>query len=259
MSYPFSLKEVSKMFDIPITTLRYWERHGLIHLQRNNANNYKEFFFDDLSYVCDMDIYHNLGWNKSELEDLYAMDFDQIEQTLQKSDLRIEKEIENLQNMRQRIEKRRAAMCRIRELEQRVYSESELGMEKVVSMPDDKEALIQYGKRFLTEFVAMVPLTGETEELEYGFAVPEDFSYGKVLLRKGVPDARYVVFILKAPAEELTFPYKLESLRPYLLPHINNIARLYSRPKKFIFHFLLAAYDEDVQGPCFYNEVYAQL
>ncbi|MCC2866022.1 MAG: MerR family DNA-binding transcriptional regulator [Clostridiales Family XIII bacterium] len=259
MSYPFSLKEVSKMFDIPITTLRYWERQGLIHLQRNDGNNYKEFFFDDLSYVCDMDIYHNLGWNKSELEDLYSMDFSQIEQTLRASDLRIQEEIEKLQAMRTRIEKRRAVLDRIQELAMRPYSESKLGMEKIVSTPNDKEALIKYGKPLLTEFVAMISLTGDQETLEYGFSVPKDFSYGKVLLQKGRTDASYVVFLLKAPAKELVFPYKIESLRPYIEPHVRNIARLYSKPKELLCHFLLTAYDEEFQGPCFYNEVYAQL
>ena len=128
MSYPFSLKEVSKMFDIPITTLRYWERQGLIHLQRNDGNNYKEFFFDDLSYVCDMDIYHNLGWNKSELEDFcIPWIFRKSSRPFRASDLRIQEEIEKLQAMRTRIEKRRAVLDRIQELAMRPYSESRTG------------------------------------------------------------------------------------------------------------------------------------
>lgn len=100
MSYPFSLKEVSKMFGIPITTLRYWENHDLIQLQRNDNNNYKEFFFDDLAYICDVDLYHRLGFNRNELKKLYSMNTDRFDELLALSDKRIEEEITRLRTTR---------------------------------------------------------------------------------------------------------------------------------------------------------------
>lgn len=268
MEQIFSLKEVSRMFDIPVTTLRYWERRRLIPLRRNINNNYKEFLFDELAYVCDMDIYHKSGWNKQELEHLYTMELEGISDVLSASQSRLERELEKIRSMQAQIEKRLATIERIRRLSERPYLETDLPMEKIVAFPENHEDFLQYGKQALTDFASVITYDDDENHgyqngrVESGFHVSKDFSYGKVLFEKNCKDKdddRYIVFLGKFPVTQNPFPYKLEKIHPLLLSHIEEIAKQYQRPETFITRYLITAYDEEIKDICQYNEVYAKL
>lgn len=259
MSYPFSLKEVSKMFNIPITTLRYWEKHGLIQFQRNDCNNYKEFFFDDLSYVCDIDIYHYLGFNRNELKNLYSMDLDRMGEILDASEERALESLKNLRTMLARIEKRRGLFERVKALAASGYVEADINIEKVVSLSDNKEELIQYGRQFLTDFSLIMEPAEKAQTLRYGFSVPADFPFGNVIFEKPYAKTTYIKFLMKLPLESMTFPYERTPFTNYEKPHVEKITQLYSPPKKLILQFLLVANDPETSKPCFYEEAYAEI
>lgn len=247
------------MFDIPITTLRYWEKHGLIQFQRNDCNNYKEFFFDDLSYVCDIDIYHNLGFNRNELKNLYAMDLDRMGEILDASEERALESLKNLQAMLLRIEKRRRLFERIKGLESSGYTEADMNIEKIVSLSDDKEELIRYGRQFLTHFTLVMDPAEKAQTLQYGFSVPADFPSGNVIFEKSSAQAKYIRFLVKLPLESMAFPYQRGPMTDYERPHVEKITQLYSAPKRLIFQFLLVANDPETDKPCFYEETYAEI
>ena len=259
MSYPFSLKEVSKMFGIPITTLRYWENHGLIHLQRNDNNNYKEFFFDDLAYVCDVDFYHSLGFNRNELKNLYSMNADRFDEILALSEERIEEEINKLRTTQTLIKKRRNLISKIEELRAGGYAESEINIEKIVSISEDKDDLIRYGKQFLTTFSIVMNTENPGDTLQYGFTVPADFPHGTPIFEKNSSGGKYIKFLMEIPLESLAFPYEYDPFAPYITPHIEKISKLFAPPKRLIIRFLLTAYNDSTGNPCYYEEVFAEI
>lgn len=259
MSYPFSLKEVSKMFGIPITTLRYWENHDLIQLQRNDNNNYKEFFFDDLAYVCDVDLYHSLGFNRNELKNLYSMNTDRFDELLALSDKRIEEEIIRLRTTQTMIQKRRELFSKIEKLRNEGYTESDINIEKIVSISEDEDELIRYGKQFLTTFSIVMDMENAGETLQYGFTVPADFSHGTPIFEKGSSDRKYIKFLMELPLESLAFPYEYDPFAPYIKPHIEKISKLYAPPKKLVLRFILVANNTSTGKPCYYEEVFAEI
>lgn len=259
MSYPFSLKEVSQMFHIPITTLRYWEKHQLIQLQRNDVNNYKEFFFNDLCYVCDVDLYHNMGLKKNELKDLYSMSPDRISQRLAVSDRRVQEEIESLQTMRRKIEEHQQLLEKIKQLEKDGYVEADIDIEKIVSVGEGKEDLIRHGQNFLINFALVLDMKKDTHRLRYGFTAPADFPVGDTIFEKGASRKKYIRFLMKIPIENLPFPYERAPFLPYEKPYVENITRLYRPPERLILRFLLTASDEETGRPCFYEEAYAEI
>ncbi|MBE5961389.1 MAG: MerR family transcriptional regulator [Lachnospiraceae bacterium] len=56
----FSIQEISKIFGVPKSTLRYWDQEGLIHLERNEENHYREFSIMTMYEIIDIITYRAL-------------------------------------------------------------------------------------------------------------------------------------------------------------------------------------------------------
>ena len=56
----FSIGDISKFFNIPTSTLRFWEKKGLLS-PRKEDNNYREYSLPDLMKISDIVFYKNLG------------------------------------------------------------------------------------------------------------------------------------------------------------------------------------------------------
>ena len=61
MAYHFRIGDISHFFDIPASTLRYWEDMGVIAPAKDQINNYREYTVEDLMSISDVIFYKNLG------------------------------------------------------------------------------------------------------------------------------------------------------------------------------------------------------
>ena len=70
MALNFQIGEISRFFDIPASTLRYWEDKGVLHPEKGMENRYREYTIEDLMTVSDVVFYKNLGLQLKEIREM---------------------------------------------------------------------------------------------------------------------------------------------------------------------------------------------
>lgn len=61
MEKVFNIGQIAEFFQIPPSTLRYWEETGILIPKKNRENNYREYSISDLLTISDILFYKNLG------------------------------------------------------------------------------------------------------------------------------------------------------------------------------------------------------
>ena len=67
MDRKFQIGEIARFFDMPASTLRYWEDKGVLHPGKKSENQYREYTIEDLMTISDVIFYKNLGLQLKEI------------------------------------------------------------------------------------------------------------------------------------------------------------------------------------------------
>ena len=67
MAWNFQIGEIARFFDVPASTLRYWEDKGVLHPKKGIENHYREYTIEDLMTISDVIFYKNLGLRLTEI------------------------------------------------------------------------------------------------------------------------------------------------------------------------------------------------
>lgn len=67
MAWNFQIGEIARFFDVPTSTLRYWEDKGVLHPKKGIENHYREYTIEDLMTISDVIFYKNLGLRLTEI------------------------------------------------------------------------------------------------------------------------------------------------------------------------------------------------
>lgn len=70
MALNFQIGEISRFFNIPASTLRYWEDKGVLHPEKGIENRYREYTIEDLMTISDVVFYKNLGLQLKEIREM---------------------------------------------------------------------------------------------------------------------------------------------------------------------------------------------
>lgn len=97
MKKEFRISEIADLFDVPISTLRYWEKEGLVHFERLEGNNYRTASMATIRNLCDITFYRKLAVPIEDLRSLLDMNSSEIKETLQKSRNHLIQEIQEKQ------------------------------------------------------------------------------------------------------------------------------------------------------------------
>lgn len=100
-----TIKETSRLLGLPPSTIRYWEKSGLLELKRNEENDYRNFCYEDLLTLLDIQLCRDLDisikdlrqreeWKLQDWQNIYK---DKLEETQAKI-----KELEALQAKQRR-------------------------------------------------------------------------------------------------------------------------------------------------------------
>ena len=133
MAYHFQIGEISHFFDIPASTLRYWEDMGVLTPAKDQTNNYREYTVEDLMSISDVIFYKKLGLSLKNIR--------QMESTTPEQHYHLfEDKIAGLQQqqiaLQQRMEKLRCHMQAIqtlKELRENSYRETDIDTDCIVS------------------------------------------------------------------------------------------------------------------------------
>lgn len=115
MKHSDFIGHLSHILDIPSSTLRYWEKEGLIRFNRGE-NNYRTFATSQIFEVGDIAFYRDIRIPIEDLKELPGMDLDHVEDILTASETRLEQDVERIERNLERIRLRKSAIERTRRL-----------------------------------------------------------------------------------------------------------------------------------------------
>ena len=106
MSENNNIASISKLIGVPKSTLRYWDSEGLVHLQRNLNNNYREYTIPTMFEIIDVMSYRILNMPIKEIRELGKKPPEYISDLLKEKEDEIEEQLRKLQEVKEAIQVR---------------------------------------------------------------------------------------------------------------------------------------------------------
>lgn len=172
MDKTYTIKEISELFNIPKSTLRYWESEGIIRSIRNDENNYRNYSSENLIEICDIMFYRNLNLPIKEIHKVWNNSVSENEELFMKSKSDIENQINELQQIKSKIECRLENIKLYNYLKENPYNKSKPPFNKIIylHLGQTKNVLSYINDQNLLAF----PLEIGTKRIEhYGIASNE--------------------------------------------------------------------------------------
>lgn len=180
-----SIQEVSQLFDIPKSTLRYYEEVGLLHSQRDPDSNYRKYSLLSIIELSDIILYRNLALSIKEIQDIIEMPISATKAVLEQASADTEKEMEKLRHILQEIDHRKQRIEQYDQLRQQPMRVVERpGLRRVLSWdqydPDSMAAYIQ--NPYTTPYVIYLPDLGQPETVLEGLSCGDNEGYDHTCL-----------------------------------------------------------------------------
>lgn len=114
-----SLQEISKILGIPTSTLRYWDKEGLVAFKRNLQNDYRQVSLFTLLDLLDVLDYREMEMPISKIKQTPQMTTDELLALLNENRIDLQAKITQLQQTLVKIDLKEQALQRLKTLEQR--------------------------------------------------------------------------------------------------------------------------------------------
>lgn len=239
MEQQFHIGQIARFFDLPASTLRYWDEVGILTPHKNHTNSYREYTVSDLMTISDIIFYKNLGislqqsgaMEQAEPEEHTRLLCGKIE-ALERQQLEIAQRIQKLHN-------HLAAIETLNKLRQCPFSQAEIDTDCIVSFDlNEIDKLRRYMEnpylysRVQHSDCLAIEHRGLTVPRAQRSAIPSD----QILWERSA-DSRYVACLVQE-----SVPDDYRSNLPELLSHIQKN----HQTGTIISRFLLRAAAEDV-------------
>lgn len=110
------ISDVSKALGVPASTLRYWDKQGLLRFERNDDNNYRQFSFETMVDICDIILFRELEVPLYILKQREDMTMDDLSDLFSETKKDFTATIEHLQLVIERISAREEKLARLIQL-----------------------------------------------------------------------------------------------------------------------------------------------
>ena len=111
------IKEISDIFEVPSSTLRYWENECLIKFSRDEKNNYRLPSFQTILDIWNIAFYRDLSIPLKEIKLIPFMNIDELGTTLNKNKEKLIDEFHKLKNTIERIESKEKVIEKLKYLQ----------------------------------------------------------------------------------------------------------------------------------------------
>lgn len=210
MDFHFQIGEISRFFDVPASTLRYWEDMGVLNPMKDSENHYREYTIEDLMTISDVIFYKNLGLPLKQIRGMESATPEQQSRLFKEKLTELEQQQKQL---KQRMEKLRCHMKAIHvmdDLMQNPYRETDIDTDCIVAFDlIERDKLRQYIDN--PYLYSRVQYSDQPEKEQRGLTIPADlkgqFPDSEILWEK--QGSRYIAFLMK---EEIAdgFPNDLQ-------------------------------------------------
>lgn len=209
MALKFQIGEIAHFFDIPASTLRYWEDKGVLHPEKGRENRYWEYTIEDLMTISDVVFYKNLGLQLKEIREMDDTSPEQHGKLFTEKLSELERQQELLARRIEKLRRHMQAVKMLTDLREHPYQESDIDTECIVSFDlIERDKLRQYIENpYLYSRVQHTQtLPQERRGLTVSAGMCSSFPKSSILWQK--QSIRYVTFLMR---EEVTagFPNDL--------------------------------------------------
>ena len=123
MKEHFSMKDIVSIFNLPKSTIAFWEKKQLIRPHRDETNNYRVYTLKDIVDISDIAFYRNMGVSLNALKNIKEFSKDELETVVDETSARIDEQLAQLNASKQELNIRKMKLAALSELEQETYSE----------------------------------------------------------------------------------------------------------------------------------------
>ncbi len=194
----YTIGEVSKLLNVPKSTIRYWDEQGLIHSSRHEENDYRLFDIDAIFQIYDIDFYRKLDVPIKQMQNLYGKTLEEHYETIAQTEQRIYLEKVELQKKHEEILKRKEQLKLMLAHQNNDFPEETPPFEAIVAVDSDD---ILDSKAYLETYASFGSVFdfSISDEMIYGFCTDEQTNalpMSKTVWRKD-PAKKYRRFLLK--------------------------------------------------------------
>lgn len=203
----FSIGDISKFFNIPTSTLRFWEKKGLLS-PRKEDNNYREYSLPDLMKISDIVFYKNLGIPLKDILNLKNKNIIEQEFFCSEHLKELESQKALINRQIQRLKQHQKALNIINELKDKDYIIADIDTECIVSFElTQKEKIKMYIKN--PYLYSRVQHSNATDKEQRGITIIKPKNNNDIIWQKN--NNKYAVCLMK---EEVVkdYPNNLNSL-----------------------------------------------
>ncbi len=227
MSKFYTLDEISKIYGISKSKLRYWESQGLIISKRNKKNGYREYGFNELMEIGNVLFYRDLDISIQDLKKINLLSPDGIEKIIKDKKKDLKDSISDLEN---KISKINLNIFRIQEynrLKKKPYIREESDINFIIyhhlESVEENNLFIQNPYNFCILFSKDNNYIYGMDVLEYN----ENLDKELILSKENIKDKNFITCLLEVDVrktEETNLNY-----------HIKNLKELNYKVGEFIF------------------------
>lgn len=140
-NYNFNIDYVSKLLDIPKSTLRFWEDKNLIQIKRDD-NGYRVYSTRDIINIADIISYKDLGIKISDIQDLSSNSLISQEKFINESLAETQKQINNYYKILDNLNNKKKQLQKLSILKENEYTTENIQFDTVVEFNIHDDDLI---------------------------------------------------------------------------------------------------------------------
>ncbi len=200
----YSIGEIARLFQIPASTIRYWEEKDIFKIKRNDENEYREFDIQTTIELLDVVFYRNLNVPIQKMKEFNRLSPEAIYSILNDTELQVQQELTELKKKLTGIAGRKQQLENLFTLKENSYQEEILLLEKIVAFDMYNPQDIQVQLAGPTNFV-LFKKSPAAREFQMGLAVPLNYENGNEELWRNEKNMgkKYVTCLLETNSENL--------------------------------------------------------
>ncbi|MGF2146134.1 MerR family transcriptional regulator [Vagococcus fluvialis] len=200
----YSIGEISKLFNIPTSTIRYWEEKEVFLPRRNEENDYRLFNLQSTIELLDIVFYRNLNVPLKKMKHFNRLNPEAIYSILEDTEEDVLKELVILEKKLKGIAERKEQLESLFTLKERGYKEEAIHVEKIVTVDMNDEEDIKIQLEYLSNFT-LYQDNQESDSYQIGISVPKNYQNHKEILWLKDPEKQptYMTCLLESASENL--------------------------------------------------------
>lgn len=195
-----TIGEVSKLLDIPISTLRYWQTQGIFSTGRED-NNYRCYTVANVVEIAEIAFYRNIGIPVKDMKNFNRLGIRTFEKSLANAHQELRKKIDEYQAMYELVELKGQHIRTILELKEVDYVYEQVPFDRIVRFYyNDSHQLIRYTKN-PSLYVRVMPSSDIESDIR-GIISENGTNNNDSLIWEKSGDAIYAAFLVEEIASE---------------------------------------------------------